>query len=206
MAASACVERADLEAGATSSSAGAEPEIAFRELQVRDVAELRELQLALFPVRYSDSFYDRLFTDGHYTSVGCTVSDGEIVAVASVRIVQRGDDAPPNQQNLREAYIMTLGVKESQRRRHLGNKVLRECLELVVARVPCDVATLHVKSDNLGALRFYERYGFVIDPDGFCKDHYLIEGVLYDAYRLTYSLPPLQSSSFLSFLPRCTVV
>ena len=131
--------------------------------------------------------------------------------------------------------------------------------------MPCDVATLHVKSDNLGAppcgtqpprgsanlpirppaspasarsssgrppasaslghtagvcrlaahsghvshigaLRFYERYGFVVDPDGFCKDHYLIEGVLYDAYRLTYSLPPPQSMSLLSFLPRCTVV
>merc|ERR1740124_146724 len=204
MAASACVERADLEASAT--RAGTESEIVFRELQARDVTELRELQPSLFPVRYSDSFYDRLFTDGHYTAVGCTVSDGEIVAVAAVRIVQRGDDAPPAQRNLREAYIMTLGVKESQRRRHLGNRVLRECLELVAARVPCDVATLHVKSDNLGALRFYERYGFVVDPDGFCKDHYLIEGVLYDAYRLTYSLPPLQSSSFLSFLPRCTVV
>ena len=34
---------------------------------------------------------------------------------------------------------MTLGVKESQRRRHLGNRVLRECLELVAARVPCYV-------------------------------------------------------------------
>ena len=59
---------------------------------------------------------------------------------------------------------------------------------------------------RVGALRFYERYGFVVDPDGFCKDHYLIEGVLHDAYRLTYSLPPPQSLSLLSFLPRCTVV
>ena len=36
---------------------------------------------------------------------------------------------------------MTLGVKESQRRRQLGNRVLRECLELVAARVPCYVAS-----------------------------------------------------------------
>ena len=54
-------------------------------------------------MRYSDSFYERLFTDGHYTVVGCTVPDGEIVAVASVRIVQRSDDAPPAQRNLCEA-------------------------------------------------------------------------------------------------------
>ena len=53
-------------------------------------------------VRYSDSFYDRLFTDGHYTAVGCTVPHGEIVAVAAVRIVQRGQDAPPGQRNQRE--------------------------------------------------------------------------------------------------------
>ena len=49
MAASSCVERADLEVGAT--RGGTESEIAFRELQARDVIELRELQLALFPAR-----------------------------------------------------------------------------------------------------------------------------------------------------------
>tara|TARA_B100000795_G_scaffold6306_1_gene4665 strand:+ start:622 stop:750 length:129 start_codon:yes stop_codon:yes gene_type:complete len=42
---------------------------------------------------------------------------------------------------------MTLGVKESQRRRHLGNRVLRECLELVVAHVPCYVEN---KADMAG--------------------------------------------------------
>ena len=47
----------------------------------------------------------------------------------------------------REAYIMTLGVKESQRRRHLGNRALRECLELVAARVPFYVAS---KADMAG--------------------------------------------------------
>ena len=49
MAASACVERADLEAGAAEPYT--ESEIVFRELQPRDVIELRELQLALFPAR-----------------------------------------------------------------------------------------------------------------------------------------------------------
>ena len=49
MAASACVERTDLEAGAAEPYT--ESEIVFRELQPRDVIELRELQLALFPAR-----------------------------------------------------------------------------------------------------------------------------------------------------------
>ena len=73
-------------------------------------------------------------------------------------------------------------------------------------RQVCRLAAHSGHVSHIGALRFYERYGFVVDPDGFCKDHYLIEGVLYDAYRLTYSLPPPQSMSLLSFLPRCTVV
>jgi len=50
MAASACVERADLEAG-TYDQGFTESEIVFRELQARDVIELKELQLALFPAR-----------------------------------------------------------------------------------------------------------------------------------------------------------
>ena len=85
------------------------------------------------------------------------------------------------------------------------------CPELRLASAKAAAARTALASHTglvprVGALRFYERYGFVVDPDGFCKDHYLIEGVLHDAYRLTYSLPPPQSLSLLSFLPRCTVV
>ena len=58
MAASACVERADLEAGAAEPYT--ESEIVFRELQPRDVIELRELQLALFPARQQAQKYPHL--------------------------------------------------------------------------------------------------------------------------------------------------
>lgn len=56
--------------------------------------------------------------------------------------------------------------------------------------------------------RFAGRYGFTIDPNGFCKDHYLIDGVMYHAFRLTYAMPQPASSSYLGFLPRslCTVI
>ena len=48
---------------------------------------------------------------------------------------------------------------------------------------------------RVGALRFYERYGFVVDPDGFCKDHYLIEGVLHDDLRFARPLSAGTKSS-----------
>lgn len=106
----------DLEAGPSTSQAAAasEDEVIFRELHEADLPELKDLQRGLFPVQYSDNFYMRLLTEGHYTIVGVTRSGGwlgtgEIVAVASTRIVQaESSEATPGQ---REAYIMTLGVK-----------------------------------------------------------------------------------------------
>ena len=114
---------------------------------------------------------------------------------------------------------------------------MRECLQMLRERTPCDLVTLHVKSDNLAALAFYQkcaasaavrpastprpplplsapspsrcvcRYGFDIDPNGFCKDHYLIDGVMYHAFRLTYAMPQ-PASAYLGFLPRslCAVI
>ena len=106
----------DLEAGPSTSAptAAADDEIIFRELREPDLPELKDLQRGLFPVQYSDNFYMRLLSEGHYTIVGVTRSGGwlgtgEIVAVASTRIVQAdSNEATPGQ---REAYIMTLGVK-----------------------------------------------------------------------------------------------
>ena len=106
----------DLEAGPSTSEAAAasDDEIIFRELAEPDLPELKDLQRGLFPVQYSDNFYMRLLSEGHFTTVGVTRSGGwlgtgEIVAVASTRIVQAdSNEATPGQ---REAYIMTLGVK-----------------------------------------------------------------------------------------------
>ncbi len=43
---------------------GMSPRIEFRVLRQEDILALRELQLALFPVRYTDKFYNRLFSHG----------------------------------------------------------------------------------------------------------------------------------------------
>ena len=49
------------------------PHVKFRSLRHEDIPALRDLQLALFPVRYTDSFYSRLFSYGecllHYLRV-----------------------------------------------------------------------------------------------------------------------------------------
>lgn len=102
--------------------------ITFRDLQQEDIPGLMELQRALFPVQYQESFYNRLFSDGYYCLVGVT-SSGEIVAVASARVVPAG--AAGEAQSPKEAYIMTLGVKA----RREAARAHAACLTAALSRV-----------------------------------------------------------------------
>jgi hypothetical protein len=93
--------RADVEQGARSREQG-EP-ITFRDLREEDIPVVKALHNDLFPVKYSDSFFQRLFSEGYFCLVGLV--EGEIVAVASARCRE------PNGEPSKEAYIMTLGVR-----------------------------------------------------------------------------------------------
>jgi ribosomal protein S18 acetylase RimI-like enzyme len=131
-------------------------------------------------VRYSEAFYQRLFTPGHFT-VLAVIASGEVVGIASARTV--ADEAVGSREERREGYIMTLGVRADFRKLGIGGELLRRIMG--VLRTHCTVAALHVKSLNADALRFYERNGFRADPAGdWYPGHYLIEGVQFDAYKL----------------------
>lgn len=163
--------------------------VVYRDIFPEDVPAVDELQRQLFPVRYSEGFYQRLFTDGHYTVLAAT-PDGAIIGIASARTVS--DEAVGSRSDhVREGYIMTLGVQESFRRLGIGAELLRRIL-VILRSLACTVAALHVKSLNVAACRFYECHGFRPDPvNGWYPGHYLIDGVQYDAYRL---ICPLSSS------------
>ena len=182
---------ADTESGARAdedveSGDSMSPSVGYRPLVLDDIPELRELQRTLFPVQYGDSFYTKLLSPGYYCLVGVTAA-GELVAVASARVI-RPEEANETQA-AHEAYIMTLGVKESYRRHHLGTEIMELILQLLRRETACDYATLHVKSINAAAVGFYERMGFTCDPmDGFLENHYYIDGQHWHAYRYTRSL------------------
>lgn len=172
----------DLEAGASDGVA-----VAWRELRADDLPSLRLLDDHLFPVKYTDSFYRRLLSDGYFVVVAVAPS-GEVVAVASARTV-RYEDGGPNPTN--DAYIMTLGVRDTFRRHRLGTKALQLLIQLLRERTDCVAAELHVKAENAGAMSFYKRFGFEIDPEhGFSRDHYYIEGHNYHAFYMRYSFVP----------------
>jgi len=204
-----------------------EGEVTFRDLEEGDLPALRELQSGLFPVQYKDSFYTKLFTNGYYALVGVapphTRATGDtprprrsagpnradaveyeyegpggaplgahgeaVVAVACARVTA----------DWRVAYIMTLGVHETYRRRGLGTHALQLCLEMLRDRTRCMIAQLHVKSLNASAVAFYQRLGWVADEaegrGGLCSNHYLIDGVLYDAKALKLDLARMRRAT-----------
>ena len=179
-------------AGASSSSAAADDKplaIHFRALEEADVPIIQQLQAALFPVQYPEAFYTRLFTPGYYCQVGVT-PDGVIVTVASARVVDYNNNAASSDGDVgREAYIMTLGVREGYRQRKLGSRAMEQILKILARQTKAEYAALHVKAANRAAVKFYEALGWECNPvDGYLPSHYYIDGRNWDAYRYTRSL------------------
>ena len=58
-----------------------------------------------------------------------------------------------------EAHIVTLAVRESQRRRGLGELLLMAAIEVAMAHDQ-EVMTLEVRRSNEAALALYDKYGF----------------------------------------------
>lgn len=63
------------------------------------------------------------------------------------------------QHDVREAWILRLGVREDQRRKGIGAALLKAVLDALHARHACTVR-LTVSLKNQPAIRLYERQGF----------------------------------------------
>lgn len=62
--------------------------------------------------------------------------------------------------NVRVGYVVTLDVRYSERRRGLAQRLMRE-VETQAREAGCNSMTLHVSVGNKGAIRFYERLGYI---------------------------------------------
>ena len=87
-----------------------------------------------------------------------------------------------------EAHIVTLAVRESQRRRGLGELLLMAAIEVAVAHGQ-EVVTLEVRRSNEAALALYDKYSFT--RAGLRRRYY--ENA-EDAVIMT--TPPLDSAAF----------
>ena len=137
--------------------------IKFGTVTEKNVEQLRKLNLAVFPVRYSDKFYSDLAANPvqQYTHLGY-FSD---VLVGSVccRIEQQEGAAF-------KVYIMTIGVLAPYRRLGVGKRLLQKVLEACSQQPDCAEIYLHVQVGNDSAVQFYKGFGFEVGE--IVKDYY----------------------------------
>lgn len=128
--------------------------ILYRQIREDDFAEMKELHEALFPVKYSDSFF-RDIVAGRAVRGGLQLFSSlavkkihekeEIVGfiLAQTMSISSCDDVngifestdEPNQ----VCYILTLGLRRDQRRSGIGSILLQQCVEFSSQIPECGV-------------------------------------------------------------------
>jgi len=137
--------------------------ISFGELSTKNVEQLRKLNLAVFPVRYNEKFYNDLASNPVqlYTHLGF-FSDVLVGAICS-RVEQQDDGKF-------KVYIMTIGVLAPYRRLGIGKRLLQQTLEACSKQSDCEEVYLHVQVGNDEAVSFYK--GFDFEVGEIIKDYY----------------------------------
>lgn len=177
------VNASDVESGRKEPFYFTTNEVTRKELEL-----LKVMQMSLFPVRYSDAFYENLLLDEYQTVLAFTTETHELVGVATARVME-GNAAGWLASCIEdvEGYIMTLGVASKCRRMGLGSKLLDLIVYRMLNFARCDTISLHVKDGNNGALRLYQSHDFTIAEQ--LPQHYHIDNKLYDAMKLLYRSP-----------------
>ncbi|KAI8076842.1 acetyltransferase, GNAT family protein [Halteromyces radiatus] len=129
------------------------PTIELKNVTSHNIDILKQLHLILFPVHYSDSFYQHVQQVGEFAKV--VYVDDKAVGAICCRI-----EPELQQEGKYRVYIMTLGVLEAYRRRHLGHLLLQHVIDQAYRQPNITRIYLHVQVLNTTALALYHRHGF----------------------------------------------
>mmetsp|Transcript_15344 Transcript_15344/g.36825 ORF Transcript_15344/g.36825 Transcript_15344/m.36825 type:complete len:171 (+) Transcript_15344:66-578(+) len=137
--------------------------ISFGSVTEKNVEQLRKLNLAVFPVRYNDKFYQDIATVNAtaYTHLAY-FSDIMVGAICS--------RMEPLDGTAFKVYIMTIGVLAPYRRLGIGKRLLQETLAACAEQHECQEVYLHVQVGNDEAVQFYRQFGFEVGE--VVKDYY----------------------------------
>jgi histone acetyltransferase MCC1 len=176
-----------------------------RMIQPQDREVIQRLHEEWFPVLYQDEFFDELvqgrmigsgdplFTrlaiendegdggdheEAEERIVGCVV--GSFVNAHLLSKFMQDLLINNLAEHPRMFYIMTLGCVQSVRRTGLATTMIDECLAAVEQDVECGVVYLHVKVDNVAAIRMYEKLGFHRVTE--IQNYYTIEETLHNCF------------------------
>lgn len=125
-------------------------EISFREFRPDDLTRLWELDQQCFPpgIAYSRvELMHYIRRHGAFTIVA--ESDGDIAGFTVGESLRR------------RGHVITIDVAESFRRHGLGSKLM-EAAEERFRRSGCEVSLLETAVDNMGAIAFYKRRGYMV--------------------------------------------
>ena len=132
--------------------------VVFKNLTRETAQDLQRLNQVIFPVRYSDKFYEDCAKSGSTTQLAYertgSGSVGACVGGIGCRL-----EMDPTRGGAR-LYIATLGVYAPHRDGKIGSRMLQHALNEASRDSFIKDAYLHVQVNNYAAVEFYERFGF----------------------------------------------
>ncbi|KAI8969659.1 acyl-CoA N-acyltransferase [Pilobolus umbonatus] len=133
------------------------------DLTPNNLGQVKILHKKLFPVHYSDKFFNDLLEVGEFAKL-VYYND---VCTGTVCCRKEVDENNPQ---LSKVYIMTLGVLEPYRHLGLGTLMVQHILQQAQLSKDISSVYLHVQTSNDAAISFYKKNQF--DLIATEKDYY----------------------------------
>jgi len=135
---------------------GGELKVVLGPVREKNVAQLKLLNQAIFPVRYQESFYKDCLAAGDVTQLA--FYQDVLVGAVACRL-----EAPQGgAEGKGKLYIMTLGVLPPYRGQGIGRRLLNHTLAEARKQDKASEVYLHVQTNNDDAVNFYKKHDFEI--------------------------------------------
>jgi ribosomal protein S18 acetylase RimI-like enzyme len=148
--------------------------LSFSPVNKTTIGLQKILHREVFPVRYTDGVYEMMIDRKSTQADLAFLYDDTAVGEVSFRIEE--------QDGVKKAYLMTIGVLPAYQRLGIGTALLEHAIKEAQALGPIEEMYLHVLAENTGAIAFYERHGFV---KGELQENYYSSLEKGDAYTLS---------------------
>ncbi|MBN2395648.1 MAG: GNAT family N-acetyltransferase [Candidatus Atribacteria bacterium] len=125
--------------------------------------EINEQHILLAPSRYkkvTDDFnhsYIKKYLSEESNTVIVSEINNRIIGVALLSIKNYDHNGPTK--NIKTAFLDTIAVSSSQRRRGVGQELLTE-IEKLAKQLSCSAIKINVAAENNDALKFYEQLDY----------------------------------------------
>ena len=122
-------------------------EIKIRRMRKEDIPEVSQMERLSFPTPWSSNIFSVELEKENFAFYYLLEYQNHLVAYGGYWKIKN------------EAHLVTLAVHPSFRRKGLGRRLLEHLIEKM-QKQGLDTITLEVRSSNLTARKFYEKFGF----------------------------------------------